>query len=42
MHEMIVMHIPDGTSKIIKNRLGFFFRDSFVLNDIVEKLLPWA
>lgn len=42
MHKMIVMHISDGTSKVVEDSLGFFFRDSLILDDIVKKLLAWA
>lgn len=42
MHKMIVMHISDGTSQVVEDSLGFFFRDSLILDDIVKKLLTWA
>lgn len=42
MHEMVVMHIPDSTYKVIEDDSGSFLVNMFAIDNVVKKLLTWA
>ena len=40
VHDVPTMHVPDGAADVIEYLSRLFFGDDFILDDVLEKLLP--